>query len=159
MHDSARQTPEEPAHDQTSRRGFLKYVLVAFSSLATAAGVLTPIIAYLWPPKQAANAAGGRVAVASVSELPIGKGGVFSVRNKAVIVIHTAEGYHALSAVCTHLGCIVAWNEQKQVIACPCHDAFFNTNGAVVSGPPPAPLPTYRVQVEGDQIYVEGEEA
>ena len=120
---------------------------------------MTPIVAYLWPPKQAAGASGGRVAVASVSELPVGKGAVFSVRNQAVIVIHTSEGYHALSAVCTHLGCIVMWNEQKQSIACPCHEAFFNTNGAVISGPPPAPLPTYRVQVEGDQIYVEGEEA
>jgi cytochrome b6-f complex iron-sulfur subunit len=147
--------PEQPL----SRRGFLKYALLAFSGAATVVGVVTPIIAYLWPPKQGTQAAGGPVAVAPTADLPVGTGAVYSVNNKPVIVIHTADGFHALSATCTHLGCIVAWNEQKKVIACPCHAAFFTTNGDVISGPPPAPLPVYQVQVEGDQIYVEGGQA
>jgi cytochrome b6-f complex iron-sulfur subunit len=141
-----------------SRRGFFKYALLGFSALATAGGVLTPIVAYLWPPKKGASQAGGRVAVADTAELPIGKGEVYSVNNKPVIVIHTPDGYKALSATCTHLGCIVFWNEERQVIACPCHEAYFNTNGAVVSGPPPAPLAVYRVQEDAGQIYVEGGE-
>jgi cytochrome b6-f complex iron-sulfur subunit len=139
-----------------SRRGLFKYALLGFSVLATAAGTLYPIISYLWPPKEKGGTGGGRIAVASTADLPAGKGQVFSVNNKPVIVINTPEGYKALSATCTHLGCIVTWNEQKQVIACPCHEGFFNTNGAVISGPPPAPLAQFRVQVEGDQIYVEG---
>ena len=151
------ETPNEGALDQpVSRRGLLKYILLGFSAAAAAGGVLTPIIAYLWPPKQAAAAGGGRVAVGASADLPVGKGQVFSVNNKPVIVIHTADGYHALSAVCTHLGCILFWNEQRAVIACPCHAAFFTTNGDVISGPAPAPLGTYRVQVEGDQIFMEG---
>jgi cytochrome b6-f complex iron-sulfur subunit len=158
MDDSGKMTGGGPPDEPVSRRGFFKYLLLGFSGLATAAGVLTPIIAYLWPPKVAAGGGGGRVAVASTADLPPGKGQVFSVNNQPVLVIHTPDGYSALSAVCTHLGCIVFWNEQKQVIACPCHEAYFNTNGAVISGPPPAPLPAYRVQVEGDQIYVEGGE-
>jgi cytochrome b6-f complex iron-sulfur subunit len=149
----------ESVNEPLSRRGFIKYALLGFSALATVGGVLTPIIAYLWPPKKAASQAGERVAVADSTELPIGKGEVYSVNNQPVIVIHTADGYKALSATCTHLGCIVSWNEQRQVIACPCHEAYFNTNGAVISGPPPAPLPTYRVQEDGGQIYVEGGEA
>jgi cytochrome b6-f complex iron-sulfur subunit len=134
----------------------LQYILLAFSGIATAVGVLTPIIAYLWPPARAATEAGARVAVASTSDLPPGQGEVFSVNNQPVIVINTEQGLRALSAVCTHLGCIVAWNPDRQVIACPCHEAYFNTNGAVISGPPPAPLAAYRVQVEGDDIFVEG---
>jgi cytochrome b6-f complex iron-sulfur subunit len=156
MNESTPRT-EEGAFDQPiSRRGFFKYVLLGFSALATAGGVLAPIIAYLWPPKQATAAGGGRVAVASTADLPVGKGEVYSVNNKPVIVIHTADGYHALSAICTHLGCILFWAEQRAVITCPCHAAFFNTKGDVISGPAPAPLQVYRVQVEGDQIYVEG---
>jgi cytochrome b6-f complex iron-sulfur subunit len=147
--------PEQPL----SRRGFFKYALLAFSGAATVAGVGIPIVAYLWPPKQGTQAAGGRVAVASTADLPVGTGAVYSVNNQPVIVIHTADGYHALSATCTHLGCIVYWDEQRAVIACPCHAAYFNTNGDVISGPPPAPLPVYQVQVEGDQIYVEGGQA
>ena len=147
--------PEQPL----SRRGFFKYALLGISAAATAVGVGIPIVAYLWPPKQGTQAAGGPVAVASTADLPVGMGAVYSVNNEPVIVIHTADGYHALSATCTHLGCIVYWDEQRAVIACPCHAAYFTTNGDVISGPPPAPLPVYQVQVEGDQIYVEGGQA
>jgi cytochrome b6-f complex iron-sulfur subunit len=144
--------------DPVSRRGLFKYALLGFSAAATAGGVLYPILAYLWPPEQAGAAGGGPVDVASTADLPPGTGEVFSVNNKPVLVINTPDGYKALSATCTHLGCILFWNEQREVVACPCHEAYFNTNGAVISGPPPAPLPTYRVQVEGDRIYVEGGE-
>ena len=156
MDESTRRTEEEALDRPISRRRLFKYILLGVSAAVTAGGVLTPIIAYLWPPKQAAAAGGGRVAVGAAADLPVGKGQVYSVNNKPVIVVHTADGYHALSAVCTHLGCIVTWAEQRAVIACPCHAAFFTTNGDVISGPAPAPLQVYRVQVEGDQIYVEG---
>jgi cytochrome b6-f complex iron-sulfur subunit len=152
VHDTAQGTPGKPV----SRRGFFQYILLAFSGIATAAGVLTPIIAYIWPPARTATEAGTRVPVASTADLPAGQGEVFSVNNQPVIVINTEQGIRALSAVCTHLGCIVSWNPERQVIACPCHEAYFNINGAVISGPPPAPLATYRVQVEGDEIFVEG---
>jgi cytochrome b6-f complex iron-sulfur subunit len=159
MNETADTTSEGPLNEPVSRRGLLKYALLGFSALATAGGVLTPIVAYLWPPKQASAAEGGAVNVASTADLPAGTGQVFSVYNKPVLVINTPDGYQALSATCTHLGCILFWNQQRQLIACPCHEAYFNTNGAVVSGPPPAPLPTYRVRVDGDQIYVEGVES
>jgi cytochrome b6-f complex iron-sulfur subunit len=155
--DESTHAEEEGALDQPiSRRGMFKYVLLGISATAAAVGVLTPIIAYLWPPEQAAAASGAPVAVGSTVDLPVGKGQVYSVSNKPVLIIHTADGYHALSATCTHLGCIVAWDEQRQTIACPCHAAYFTVNGDVISGPPPSPLPVYQVQVVGDQIYVEG---
>ncbi|MBN1661942.1 MAG: Rieske 2Fe-2S domain-containing protein [Anaerolineae bacterium] len=153
------ETGGEHLGPDVSRRGLLKYILLSFSALATAAGVLTPIIAYIWPPARAAGEVGGRVSVATTDELPVGQGAVFSVQNKPVIVINTEQGVKALSAVCTHLGCIVFWNPDRQVIACPCHEAYFSINGAVISGPPPAPLAVYRVQVEGDEIIVEGAES
>ncbi len=159
MNESVNETEHEGLDCPFSRRGLLKYILLAFSAVATAGGVLTPIIAYLWPPRRGAAEAGERVAVASTADLPPGTGQVFSVNNKPVIVINTEEGLKALSAVCTHLGCIVFWNEQRDVIACPCHEAYFSVNGAVISGPPPSPLAPFRVQVEEDQIYVEGGES
>jgi cytochrome b6-f complex iron-sulfur subunit len=159
MNETVNMTEGGSLEGPVSRRGFIKYALLGFSGLATAVGVLTPITAYLWPPKQSAGAGGGRVAVASTADLPAGSGGVYSVNNKPVIVIHTPDGdYVALSATCTHLGCILFWEPQRQVIACPCHEAYFNTKGDVISGPPPSPLDEYRVQVDGDQIYVEGEQ-
>ena len=138
------------------RRGFLKYLLVAFSALVTVGGVAFPVLSYLWPPKVTGSGGAGRVAVADEGELPQGTGQVFSVANKPVIVVHTAEGFKALSAVCTHLGCVVYWDEGREAISCPCHEAYFTVNGAVISGPPPAPLPPLRVEVEQGKVWVEG---
>jgi cytochrome b6-f complex iron-sulfur subunit len=156
MHESTKNSEQKAQDRLISRRGLFKYILLGFSATATAGGVLAPIIAFLWPPKQAATTGGGPVAVSSTADLPVGKGQVFSVANKPVLVIHMPDGFHALSAVCTHLGCIVAWDEQRSAIACPCHAAFFSIKGDVISGPPPAPLATYQVQVQGDQVFVQG---
>jgi len=137
------------------RRRLITYLL-GFSVVATVAGVLTPIIGYLWPPSQAAAGEGGRVQVGTTADFPVGQGKVVPVNDKAVIVVNTAQGgIKAFSAICTHLGCIVEWDQARQFILCPCHDGRFNAvNGAVISGPPPAPLPQLVLVVEDDAVYV-----
>jgi len=130
--------------------------LLGFSVVATLGGVLTPIIGYLWPPERAAGAGGGRVEVGNMVDFPVGQGKVVPVNNKPVIIVNTEQGdMKAFSAICTHLGCIVEWDQTRQFILCPCHDGRFNSvNGAVISGPPPSPLPELAVSVEGDVIYI-----
>jgi len=59
-----------------------------------------------------------------------------------------------LSAVCTHLGCIVQWQEEEDLFLCPCHAGRFAADGTVISGPPPEALETLPVTLEGDQILV-----
>lgn len=138
-----------------SRRRFVGLSL-GFSFFVTALGVLIPIIGYLWPPARTAGAA-GRVLAGTTTELPVGKGKTVNVAGKPALVINTPQGLRAFSAVCTHLGCIVKWDETKGYIWCPCHDGRFNpVTGAVISGPPPAPLQALPVQQEGDKIYVGG---
>jgi cytochrome b6-f complex iron-sulfur subunit len=69
-----------------------------------------------------------------------------------IYVIHGPEGFYALSAVCTHLGCLTVWAPEQNQIACPCHGSKFNLDGAKIAGPAPRPLAWLRVWIsdEGD---------
>jgi Rieske Fe-S protein len=47
---------------------------------------------------------------------------------------------HAVSAVCTHLRCLVAWNPAERSWDCPCHGSRFGQDGEVLEGPAVRPL-------------------
>jgi cytochrome b6-f complex iron-sulfur subunit len=63
-----------------------------------------------------------------------------------VFVFRTAEGFHAISAVCTHLGCNVN-HEEGRGFVCPCHGSTYDEDGAVKSGPAAWPLPRYAMSL------------
>jgi cytochrome b6-f complex iron-sulfur subunit len=137
-----------------SRRRFLAW-LGGFTVFSTLAMITTPILGFLVPPRTSGTSGGGKVLVATTADIPPGAGKVVALGSKPAIVVSTEQGLHAFSAICTHLGCVVAWNDLAGVIQCPCHDGRFNpVSGTVVSGPPPAPLPALKVSVEGDQIFL-----
>ena len=74
---------------------------------------------------------------------------------RSVAIFRDAEGVHALSTVCTHLGCIVQPAEGG--FECPCHGSRFGSDGAVTKGPAPQPLPWLAVSAAGDDsLYVDG---
>ncbi len=67
-----------------------------------------------------------------------------------VFVVRLLEGFSALSAICTHLGCITQWNPSLDLIACPCHGSRFTKDGTVEHGPAPRPLPHFAVRLMPD---------
>lgn len=71
-----------------------------------------------------------------------------------VWVIHgTYQGkpqIYALRTVCTHLGCIVIWQENQQRFKCPCHGSGFYKDGVNYEGPAPRPLERYAIHLADD---------
>ena len=59
-------------------------------------------------------------------------------------------GVFALSAVCTHLGCITRYHADEGVISCPCHGSRFDAEGNVAHGPAPRALPWLEVKADAD---------
>jgi glycine/D-amino acid oxidase-like deaminating enzyme/nitrite reductase/ring-hydroxylating ferredoxin subunit len=72
----------------------------------------------------------------SVEDVPRGEGRVIKIDGQRCAVYRDAEGsVTACSAICTHMGCVVRWNQAEQTWDCPCHGSRFNTQGNVMAGP------------------------
>lgn len=67
-----------------------------------------------------------------------------------IYVVRLNEGFYAMSAICSHLGCLSAWKSEAGIIACPCHGSAFKRNGAVIAGPAPRPLPWLKMWVNDE---------
>ena len=112
--------------------------------------------AYSGAPSSAAStgsAAGANASavLASTAEIPVGGGKVLTDK-KIVITQPQAGSFHAFTAICTHLGCIVN-TVSGGTINCPCHGSKYSiVNGSVVNGPAPLPLAVVSIKVQGTSI-------
>ena len=89
----------------------------------------------------------------ATSDIPVGGGAIYAAAK--VVVTQPASGqYKAFSAVCTHVGCIVN-KVTNGTIDCPCHGSEFKiTNGAVVTGPAPSPLPARQIKIVDGHVIL-----
>jgi glycine/D-amino acid oxidase-like deaminating enzyme/nitrite reductase/ring-hydroxylating ferredoxin subunit len=82
----------------------------------------------------------------SVDEIAPGSGAVVRVEGRRCAVYRDEEGaVHAVSARCTHLGCLVAFSQAETAWECPCHGSRFGVDGEVLHGPAVRPLPSRQV--------------
>lgn len=74
-------------------------------------------------------------------------------KNEPIILIRSSERrFHALSPICTHLGCEV--RAVKTGFRCPCHGSAFGEEGQVVNGPAREPLAAYQIAQKGSQVSI-----
>lgn len=133
------------------RRTFLTAALGGIGAvLAAAAG--WPVWRFLSPAEEAGDEE--RIAIPK-SDVPLGTAHFFRFRGQPAVVLQPSPGeFHAFSAVCTHLGCIVQWLPEKREFLCPCHAGRFSPEGQVLSGPPPRPLERLPLVLADDRLLI-----
>jgi cytochrome b6-f complex iron-sulfur subunit len=139
----------EREQSDPDRRDFL--ARAAFWTTAGALGFATVGVARMPKPG---------VLPGESAEVKIGPPGDYPVADEParvpgrnLFVLHDAAGLAAVSAVCTHLGCIV--NATPGGFECPCHGSRFTPDGKVTQGPAGSPLAWYQLSLAPDgQIVV-----
>jgi Rieske Fe-S protein len=98
--------------------------------------------------------------VAQAGEIPVGGSMIFSYPENdrpCFLLRPTEDTYLAFSRLCTHHTCPVFFRPEQNVFACPCHGGVFSaSNGAVLDGPPPKPLPRVILERRGNDIVATG---
>ncbi len=131
--------------------------MLGLASLWAAAGaMLFAVLGMLRLPKAAVLASPSKKFKTTLPETLI-EGQAFVPPGRSVALFRDAEGVHAISTVCTHLGCIVKPNAEG--FDCPCHGSRFAGDGTVTKGPAPQPLPWLEVSVSGENVYVDESKA
>ena len=83
-------------------------------------------------------------------------GAAETVDRRVVYLVKTGpQQVRAIDSTCTHLGCRTRFNPETHLIECPCHGGVYDTQGQVVSGPPPKPLAEIPARVDGAAVLVQ----
>lgn len=80
---------------------------------------------------------------------------VQGLKSDATYLVVTDDGQiekYGLNAVCTHLGCVVPWNNNEKKFKCPCHGSQYNREGKVVRGPAPLSLALAHCNITDDLV-------
>ena len=78
----------------------------------------------------------------SLKALRRGQGRILNLKGKKVAAYRNRDGKVSLrSPVCTHMKCIVGWNDAEKTWDCPCHGSRFAATGEVLAGPAEDDLP------------------
>jgi cytochrome b6-f complex iron-sulfur subunit len=145
--------PREPSG--LSRRVFLWSLPVAWTAFAAAvASSLVATARFMFPnvlfePPQSFKA--GFPGEYNVGEVDVRWKDAFGVW-----IVRVPDGFYALIAVCTHLGCSPNWLSAENKFKCPCHGSGFYMSGINFEGPAPRPLERARIVLADDgQILVD----
>ena len=152
--------------ENVSRRNFMKMAISAIGGLI-GAGFGIPAIAYIIGPALKSEQADW-IRIGSLSTIELGTPMLFKstvIRQNGWMVeeeevgvyVLTEDGrnYHAMSNICTHLGCRIRWIAEREKFFSPCHNGVFDKHGYVVSGPPPRPLDEFETKIEDGYLYIQ----
>lgn len=136
------------------RRSFIQRLLQTALGIG-GLGLIGGIGTFLFPPERQAFRPGpARLHVGPAESFNVGEGRKVQFHGQPAWVLRLPGGFVAFSAICTHKGCIVDWDETRRLLRCPCHEGLYDTHGNVVTGLPNQPLPRLRADVVRGEVYV-----
>lgn len=139
-----------PDERELSRRKFLG---VAGGGALCLAGAGTAIAGLQYMEPTVFYEAESRFRVARPEDLTVGQ--VLLLSRQGVYVVRSHEGFYAMSATCTHLGCRTGYQSADSAIFCPCHGSRFDLTGEVSDGPAPSPLPRLELTLDRGYLVVD----
>jgi len=127
------------------RRGFVKKLTV--TALVLGAGGLTAQFGRFMTPNVLYEAT-KVFKVGKLVDFPIGSRIV--IDGRGIEIVRDRDGMHAISLICTHLGCLVnpVANNPEVGYTCPCHGSDFAPMGEVLGGPAPTALPWHEMYMD-----------
>ena len=150
------------------RRNFIAW---GFGGFAAAGGLISLVpMKKAWDPLPSALSSG--FVTVDTAGLPEGKLNIIKWRGKPIFVLKKSPNMPAetdrdvmigndrflvVIGLCTHLGCIPTYRENKVDFQCPCHGGRFDLSGKQTFGPPPKPLVIPPFEIKGTSIVL-GEE-
>ena len=152
--------PEDtpPCKSCLSRRKFVAMTGLGAVGVGYAAGMAYPIYRYLVDPAERAEAEAAitEIAIPKAELPPIGQSKTVKFGIRPALIIHHDDGsWTCFDAVCTHLGCTVAFQPEHKRIYCACHGGQYDMNtGENVAGPPPRPLKVFNVEETDEQLII-----
>jgi cytochrome b6-f complex iron-sulfur subunit len=149
----AKSVADPKSQPEPARRRLIE-ILLGGGLFASFASFVYPVLRYLVPPPVAELGA-DQVIAGKIGELKPNSAKIFRFGSRPGLLIRNTDGsYRALSATCTHLGCILQYRGDLLEIWCACHNGLYDLNGRNISGPPPRPLEVYEVHLRGDEVVV-----
>jgi Rieske Fe-S protein len=145
---------EAAGEDAVTRREFARYLALGSGALATGTVGIAA-----WAQLRIINTGEPRPIVA-LDRVPVGDTYLFGYPtgdDPAILLRTTDVEVVAFSQKCTHLGCVVFFDDAESRWHCPCHEGNFEAaTGAVISGPPTRPLGRIAVEIRGDTVWALG---
>ncbi len=102
-------------------------------------------------PRRKAGEYGGIFNLGLVRDLPAAGSSPGWYAEGRFWLVRTEAGLLALSGTCTHLDCLMGWDEATSSFVCPCHGSLFAADGLYVKGPAPRSLDRFVIQLLDEQ--------
>jgi nitrite reductase/ring-hydroxylating ferredoxin subunit len=132
---------EEKMTDGISRRGFLGTLVAVAAFLGIGRSV----------PAMGAGSGDKWVSAGAAGEYTLGVPRL--LKDEKLYVVRTETGFEAMSAKCTHFGCVVDLQADGTYL-CPCHKSTYDAKGVSTRGPAKKPLVWYQTKQEGGSVFV-----